>query len=111
MNFKTVHMFKLVTILKKMGLTECIQNGRRTINSADVKEIESVQKEVGQSIMMELFLNIEKADKDIYALLGDMYDMKATDIKNQAPDKTIEMLVEVFKSEGFLSVVNMFVNK
>lgn len=111
MNFKTAHMFKLVTILKTMGLTECIQNGRRTINSSDAKDVERVRKEAGQEIMMELFMNIEKADKEIYALLADMHDMKATEIKNQSPDKTIEMLVEVFNSEGFLSVVNMFVNK
>lgn len=111
MDFKTKHMFKLVTVLKKMGLSEAIAKATDNIEVKAGDNIEQVQAQVGKNIMLDVFMNIEQADKEVYDLLADINEVKAKDIREQDPAITMEMLLNVIQSKGFTSVLKFFNQK
>lgn len=105
-------IFSMLRIINKIGVDEAIG----IFNSAGIKEAIEAEKEGGKSaasladaIGVKIVINLVKlivskmpdCEKELYAFLASMSGMKPKDISALPAGTFFNMLVDLFKLEGF----------
>lgn len=91
---KTKHIFKVLEISKKVGLTEDL-SGLVSQNGADAESF-------GGQIVGKLLENIDKAEVEIFELLADVFGKTVAEVEDQPIRETFSMIKLIFASEGIL---------
>lgn len=92
---KTIHIFKVLEISKKVGLTEDLSGLMNQGGAADAETF-------GGQVFGKLLENIDKAEVEIFELLADVFGKTVAEVEDQPIRETFDMIKSVFASEGIL---------
>lgn len=107
-NLNSKDVFVFSTILKQIGYTElkeCFQSAEIKKMIANLSAKKGSVDEIGLSIMMDIsavvITNLASAEESIYQLLSNLSGMTKLEISKLDADVFMEMIVDVFKQDGF----------
>lgn len=101
MKIKTEIMFKLLKIVKKIGILEELKDMFRTASTKDKKELEKIQEEIGMDFIIKIIGGLDNAEIEFYDLIASIKEIDVNEAKNLDFNETIEVLKAVFSSEVF----------
>ncbi|KEH95745.1 hypothetical protein Z962_07950 [Clostridium botulinum C/D str. BKT12695] len=105
---QTQDMFKLLKIVKKTGMFENIKDLFKNVQGKSKEELEKIQTEVGMDIVIGILSGLDKAEQEIYELVGNCIGKKAKDVATQDLNETMEVIQEILKSDVFKSFLSFF---
>lgn len=109
---KTKHFFRLLLILNKVGFTKqakVLFTGVN-LNKAELKglsdeekkeKLEQTQRAITADLMVMVLENLDKAEKEVYGLLADLFGKTVEEIEEQKLGETIGQINAVFTSTDF----------
>lgn len=103
---KTKDLFVMTRVFKKLELKESIkalvsiklENGE--LNEEKIKQL---QDEKGAEFIGIILDNIEKVENEVYQIVASYSDITVELVMNQEPEKTINAISEICKSDLFKS--------
>ncbi len=98
---KTSDLFTITKIVKKMNLKDEIKSLTKDLTGLSEKEKKIAAQSLQANLIMLLIENISNAEHEIYKLLADLYDKEVSQIADQSPMTTINMIKEIFSEENF----------
>lgn len=66
----------------------------------EISELQHKQESLGLELMSEFIFNLDKAEKDIYKLLGKIEHLSEKEVAERGIDWTVEKIKEIFMSEN-----------
>lgn len=99
-NLITSDMFKLLKIANKMDIKKELNIN---INKQKIATTQEELDGLGMELSFEILSRIEKAEKEIYALLGSLTNKTSKEIENQDVMITLETIEAIFKMDIFKS--------
>jgi hypothetical protein len=106
MKLKTELMFKLLKLVKKIGILQDVKSLFKNVSTKNKEELESLQEEVGMDLIIKLISNLDQAENEFYDVIASVKEIDVKQAKELEFEETIEILKAIFASEvfkGFLS--------
>lgn len=111
MKLKTELMFKLLKLVKKIGILQDVKSLIKSYQNKDNKqltkeELEELQTEVGMDLFIKLISNLDQAEDEFYDLIASVKEIDIKQARELEFEETINILKAIFNSEvfkGFLS--------
>lgn len=106
MVIKTKVLFKLLKLVKKIGILDEIKSLFRVVNDAKKEDLEKMQEEAGIDLVIKIVSNLDITETEVYDLLADIEEKTIDEIKEQDLNNTIDILKELFTSSVFRSFLS-----
>lgn len=100
-NLKTVDLFSLSRILKKMNLKEDIKNLAKDVTGLSEEEKIKAEDEMKISLVMLFAENIGNVEKEVYKLFSDITDKSVKDLQDMNLIDFVNLIKELFEQDGF----------
>lgn len=101
MKIKTEVMFKLLKVVKKIGILEELKTMFKTASTKDKKELEKAQEEIGMDFVVRIISGLDSAEQEFYELIACVKEIDVKEAKDLDFNETIEVLKAIFLSEVF----------
>lgn len=108
---ETADMFTVLKITKKTGLFDrlgSILQENQVSKNATKEEVKHSQMVLGMELMGAIINNIDKAEKEIYDLVGKVQGISAKEVAKQSPVKTMEVIKFITQSEELKAFMGFF---
>ncbi|MBU5485961.1 hypothetical protein KQI86_16695 [Clostridium sp. MSJ-11] len=109
MRFKTELMFKLLKVVKKIGILDEVKGMFKTVKGKTEEEISQMQEELGMDIVLKMVMGLTEAEDEFYEVIASIKEIDQKQARELDFEETIEILKELFRSEvfkGFLSLLS-----
>lgn len=106
MVIKTKVLFKLLKLVKKIGVLDEIKSLFRVVSNTKKEDLEKLQEEAGIDLVIKIISNLDTTETEVYDLLADIQEKTADEIKEQDLDITINTLKELFMGPVFRSFLS-----
>lgn len=106
MKIKTEVIFKLLKVIKKIGILQEVKGMFKTVSSKSKEELQEIQEDMGMDLVIKIVSNLDLAENEFYELIASIKEINIKQAKELELDETIEVLKALFISEvfkGFLS--------
>lgn len=101
MRIKTEVMFKLLKVVKKVGILDELKGMFKTATTKDKKELENLQEEMGMDFVIRIIAGLDNAEQEFYDLIACVKEVDVKEAKELELNETMEVLKAIFASEVF----------
>lgn len=101
MKIKTEVMFKLLKVIKKIGILEELKTMFKTASTKDKKELDNLQEEIGMDFVIRIIGGLDNAENEFYELIACVKEIDTKQARELELNETIEVLKAIFLSEVF----------
>lgn len=104
---KTEIIFKLLRMVKKMGILDELKGYFQKLNAGDKTKLKELQESTGIEFAITVISNMDKAEEDFYDVVASASDKAPEEVRKQELDLTVETLKELFTSGAFKSFLSL----
>ncbi len=101
MKIKTEVMFKLLKVVKKIGILDELKGMFKSATVKDKKELENKQEEIGMDLVIKIIGGLDNSENEFYELIACVKEIDVKQAKELELNESIEVLKAIFKSEVF----------
>lgn len=101
MKFKTELIFKLLKLVKKIGILEDIKKMFKSVTAKSKEELETLQEEMGIEFVVKIISGLDNAENEFYEVIASAKEIDVKQARELELDETIEVLKGLFSSEVF----------
>lgn len=109
MKLKTELMFKLLKVVKKIGILQELKSFYKNVSTKNQEELEQLQAEVGMDLVIRIISDFDKAEEEFYELIACAKEIDVNQARELDFSETEEVLKAIFSSgvfKGFLSFLS-----
>lgn len=108
-------LFPLMNILAKVGVKEALAKFFKQRSEASKKDKEEINvEEIGMEAIAEIteiiFLNMERAKKDINTLLADLCEVKREDVEKLPMSEYVALVMDFLSQQEFKASMNAIIS-
>lgn len=94
---------------KKNEVTNLILS-ENIVLAKKLSDIEEIETEQGTSMVFNIITKIPQAEKEVYKLLADIFNLKESQVSKQDLDITFDQIMQIGKSKTFINFFKL-INK